>query len=64
MYYMLKIKYTSPKVKHLVQDILIYSSLENLNEDLDEFISLSDVKEYKVYTCFETNIQTGELLEK
>ena len=64
MYYMLKIKYISPKVKHLVQDILIYSSLEDLNADLDEFKSLSDVKDYKIYSCFETNVETGELLDK
>lgn len=62
MYYMLKIKYFDKDKNLLRKDLLIFSDIEELKSNLEDFKSLSDVKDYKVYTCSEIDLETGELL--
>lgn len=62
--YMLEITYQKQgKDFYNKKDVLIYSSINDLKEDLKDFKLLTDVKYYRTFTCLETDIETGEIFK-
>lgn len=62
--FMLEITYKKQgKDSYNKKDVLIYSSINDLKEDLKDFKLLTDVKSYRTFTCLETDIETGEIFK-
>lgn len=60
--YMLEITYQKQgKDSYHKKDVLIYSSITDLKKDLKDFKLLTNVKSYRIFTCLETDIETGEI---
>lgn len=58
----LYIRYKRNHDKKIIKDCLLYNSLSDLKNDLNDFKKLTDIISYKIYSCNEIDEETRELI--